>query len=137
MLLHPRFLPAEPVAVRHIEGTVHGFLTLRTMEGETLAAGDLIQITRGSQVASRLVFRFRNGSVDDETATFTQRDPLRLVSDNHLQQGPAFPHPMDVLDTASTGEVTVRFADDQAMKTSKQASSISPPIWPMASFSIS
>jgi hypothetical protein len=63
MLLQPRFLPAEPVAVHHIEGTVHGFLMLRTVEGKTLAAGDLIQITRGSQVISRLVFRFRDGSV--------------------------------------------------------------------------
>ena len=106
-------LPAEPVVVRHMEGTVHGFLTLRTMEGKILAAGDLTQTIRGDQVLSRLVFRFRDGSVDDETAIFTQRGSLRLVSDHHIQKGPAFPHPTDVLIAASTGQVTVHFTDDK------------------------
>lgn len=47
-LLQPGVLLAEPVAVRHMEGTVHGFLVLRTMEGKTLAAGDLTQVARGT-----------------------------------------------------------------------------------------
>ncbi|MCU1334809.1 MAG: hypothetical protein JWO19_390 [Bryobacterales bacterium] len=112
ILLQPGLLPAEPVAVRHIEGTVHGFLALRTMEGKILGAGDLIQVLRGDQVVSRLVFRFRDGSVDDETAIFTQRGSLRLVSDHHIQKGPAFPHPTDVVIMASTRQVTVRYTDD-------------------------
>jgi len=33
---------AAPVAVRHTEGLVHGFLVLRTLAGDTLADGDLI-----------------------------------------------------------------------------------------------
>jgi hypothetical protein len=113
ILCLPFLLPAEPVAVHHLEGTVHGFLALRTMDGKILAPGDLIQVIRGDQVVSRLVFRFRDGSLDDETAIFTQRGSLRLVSDHHIQKGPAFPHPMDVLITASTGQVTVRFRDDK------------------------
>jgi len=91
---------------------VHGFLALSTMDGKILAPGDLIQVIRGNQVVSRLVFRFKDGSLDDETAIFTQRGSLRLVSDHHIQKGPAFPHPMDVLITSSTGQVTVRFMDD-------------------------
>src|SRR3954453_11280023 len=58
-------LPAEPIPVRYREGAVHGFLALRTLEGKTLAAGDLSQTVRGNQVESRLIFRFRDGSVDD------------------------------------------------------------------------
>ena len=113
ILLLALLLPAEPVVVRHREGTVHGFLTLSTIEGKLLAAGNLIQTIRGDQVLSRLVFRFRDGSVDDEIAIFTQRGSLRLVSDHHIQKGPAFPHPTDVLITVSTGQVTVRFTDDK------------------------
>jgi hypothetical protein len=69
-----------PVAVRHAEGLVHGFLVLRTVAGETLADGDLIQVARSDQVTSRLVFRFKDGSVHDETAVFSQRRNFRLLS---------------------------------------------------------
>jgi hypothetical protein len=112
ILFLPLLLRAEQIAVHHLEGTVHGFLALSTMDGKILAPGDLIQVIRGNQVVSRLVFRFKDGSLDDETAIFTQRGSLRLVSDHHIQRGPAFPHPMDVLITCSSGQVTVRFMDD-------------------------
>ena len=52
---------AEPVAVRHTEGLVHGFLTLRDLDGSLLADGDLFQNARASRVTSRLVFRCRRG----------------------------------------------------------------------------
>jgi hypothetical protein len=34
-------LLAEPVAVRYREGTLHGFLVLRILEGTVIASGDL------------------------------------------------------------------------------------------------
>jgi hypothetical protein len=40
--------PAPTVAVRHPEGLVHGFLTLKTLDGKALADGDLIQKSRRS-----------------------------------------------------------------------------------------
>ena len=46
VLLQPGVLKAEQVPVRHIEGTVHGFLVLSTEQGDPLAAGDLIQVVR-------------------------------------------------------------------------------------------
>src|ERR1700757_655591 len=49
-LLQPGAMAAAPVAVRHTEGLVHGFLVLRTLSGDTLADGDLIQIARGYRV---------------------------------------------------------------------------------------
>jgi hypothetical protein len=111
VLLQPGALPAEPVPVRYREGTNHGFLAVRTLEGKILAAGDLTQTVRKNVVVSRLVFRFRDGSVDDETATFSQEHDFRLISDHHVQKGPSFPHPTDVSIDASTGQVTVRYTD--------------------------
>lgn len=104
-------LRAEPVPVRRAEGVVHGFLVLRTMEGRSIADGDLTQFSRGDRVTSRLVFRFRDGSVHDETTVFSQRREFRLIRDHLVQTGPAFPQPLDMLIDAATGEVTVRYTD--------------------------
>lgn len=104
-------LHAEPVAVRHMEGTVHGYLVLRSMEGKALAAGDLTQIVQGSRLVSRLTFHFKDGSVDDETTVFSQRRTFRLLSYRHVQKGPSFPHPVDVSINVSTGQVTTRSND--------------------------
>ncbi len=89
MLLQPGVLKAEQVPVRHIEGTVHGFLVLRTQQGETLAAGDLIQIVRGDRLISELVFHFKDGSVDDEVTVFSQKGNFRLrrIGADVLQDG--------------------------------------------------
>jgi hypothetical protein len=111
-LLQPRVLEAEQITVRYIEGTVHGFLVLRTEQGEALAAGDLIQVVRGDRLISELTFHFKDGSVDKEVAVFSQRHHFRLLSDHHVQKGPAFPHPIDVSIEASTGEVQVRFTEN-------------------------
>jgi hypothetical protein len=43
---------AEPIPVQHKEGIAHGFLVLRTREGRTLAAGELIQDVSGDQISS-------------------------------------------------------------------------------------
>lgn len=111
LLLQYGSLRADPVAVRYREGSVHGFLALRTLDGKVLAAGDLTQIIRGNQAISHLVFRFKDGSVDDETAVFRQRGDFQLVRDHHIQRGPSFPKPADVLIDATRGEVIVRYKD--------------------------
>ena len=102
---------AQPVPVRHVEGTLHGFLALRGQDGRVVAAGELSQVVRGGTVTARLVFHFRDGSVDDETTVFTQRGTFRLVSDHHIQQGPSFPKPMDLTIDVPHGRVTSRSAD--------------------------
>jgi len=102
---------AERIPVRYIEGTVHGFLVLRTLDGKTLAAGDLVQVARGDHVVARLVFRFKDGSVDDETTVFSQHQSFSLVSDHHVQKGPSFPHPMDVSIDANTGQIKARSSE--------------------------
>jgi hypothetical protein len=107
-----RVVSAEPVAVRYTEGTVHGFLALRTLEGGLIAAGDLVQVIRGDRVISHLVFVFKDGSIDDETAVFSQQGSFRLISDHHVQKGPAFPHPVDLSIDVLAGQVTFRSIDD-------------------------
>ena len=79
-------LSAETVVVRHTEGIVHGFLALRTLDGTTIADGDLIQFARGNRVTTRLVFHFKDGSLHDETAVYSQRREFRLLSDHLVQR---------------------------------------------------
>lgn len=106
-------LNAEPVAVRHAEGVVRGFLVLRSLDsGAVIANGDLIQFSRDDRVTSRVVFHFRDGSLQDETAVFTQRGRFRLLSDHLVQRGPSFPHPIEVSIDATSGNVRVRHRDD-------------------------
>ncbi len=112
LLLHPAALAAEPIAVRRTEGAVHGFLVLRTLGGKTLADGDLIQVARGDEVTSRLTFRFRDGSLHDETTVFTQRRHFRLVRARLVQKGPAFPRPLEMSIDRARGRIVVRFTDD-------------------------
>jgi len=106
-------LRAEPVPVRFTEGLVHGFLTLRTLDGRTIADGDLSQIANGAQVTARITFQFRDGSRHDETAVFTQRDHFRLVSYRLVQKGPSFPRPLEMSIDGGSGQVQVRYTDDE------------------------
>jgi hypothetical protein len=99
-------LMADPIPVRSSQGTFHGFLVLKTLEGNTLAVGDIVQIAHGDRVTSRLTFHFRDGSIDDETTVFAQRKVFRLISDHHIQRGPSFPKPLDMTVDAVLGQVT-------------------------------
>jgi len=112
LLLSSSASVSAQVKVRYTEGLVHGFLTLKTLDGTQLADGDLIQSASGMRVTSRLVFRFKDGSLQDETAIFSQRQSFRLLSDHLVQKGPAFPHPLDMTIDAVKGQVTVRHSDD-------------------------
>jgi hypothetical protein len=96
LLLTCRVMSAEPVAVRHREGTIHGFLLVRMLEGTAIATGDLIQVPHGDRINSRIVFRFKDGSIDDETTVYSQNGVFRLISDHHVQRGPSFPNPIDM-----------------------------------------
>lgn len=113
-------LLAAPVKVVHKEGVAHGFLTLRTLNGKIIADGELIQVTHEDQVTSELVLRFKDGSVHDEAATYSQRDAIRLLSDHLVQKGPSFPHPLDVNVDAAKREVTVHYEDKGTPKVESQ-----------------
>lgn len=106
----PRSLTAE-MAVRYREGLGRGFMTLSSLEGKILADGEQVQTVRGNLVTTRLVFRFRDGSIHDETTVFSQQETLTLVSDHLVQKGPSFKQAIDVSVTASTGQVTGHYTD--------------------------
>jgi len=99
---------AEPIPVRHVQGTVHGFLELCSADGQVLASGDSVQVVHGTQVTSHTLFTFKDGSVDDETTVVSQSRTFHLITDHHIQKGPFFPHPMDVLIDTRSGQVTIR-----------------------------
>jgi hypothetical protein len=111
---------AEPVRVRHAEGLVHGFLVLRDLSGAALADGDLIQTSAGSRVTTRLVFHFKDGSLHDETAVFSQRGQFRLIADHLRQKGPSFPHPIEMTLDVGRASATVRYDDHGETKTASE-----------------
>lgn len=105
-------LHAQPIPASHKQGSVHAFLVLKSAEGKVIALGDLVEVAHGAQVRSRLVFHFRDGSIDDERTVFFQRSVLELVSDHHIQKGPSFPKPLDLSFDVSSGLVTTRDVED-------------------------
>ena len=112
LLIATTIAGADPVRVRYPEGSVHGYLALRSLDGKLLAAGDLTQTVQHGRLTSRLIYRFKDGSIDDDTAVFTQNGTFRLVSDHRIQKGPIFPKPTELTIKAQTGEVTVRYTEN-------------------------
>ncbi len=117
LLIGSAVVRSEPVGVRYPEGSVHGFLVLRALDGTRLANGDLIQVARGAQVTTQVVFHFTDGSLHDETAVFSQRGQFRLIRDHLVQKGPAFPRSIDMSVDGASGRVTVRSGDHGEEKT--------------------
>jgi hypothetical protein len=102
-----------PIAVQYSEGVVRAFPVLRTTNNETLAQGDFAQVARGDQVTARLVFRFKDGSLYDETVVFSQRDRFTLLSYRIVQRGPSFPETLEASMDRQTGRYEVRYRADE------------------------
>ena len=108
---------AEQVAVLHSEGLTHGFLVLRTLEGKTLADGEITQFAEGHLVRTHLVFRFRDGSLYEERAQYSQNGKFKLVSDHLIQKGPAFTHPIETSIDVASGHLVCRYTEDDGTET--------------------
>jgi hypothetical protein len=94
-LVVPPGAVAEPVAVRFTEGVARGFPVLRSIGGEVLAHGDLVQLTAGDRVQSRDVFS--------------------LITYRIVQRGPSFPETIEASVDRVTGRYHVRYrADDDS-----------------------
>jgi hypothetical protein len=89
-LLWHRPLAAAPIQVRFAEGSLHGFLALSGPKGVLIASGDLLQVARDGEIQSRLVFRFKDGPVFDETVVFTQGNVFTMMSYHLVQRGPVW-----------------------------------------------
>src|SRR5207247_6721159 len=116
-MLQPSALFAEMIPVRHTEGLIHGFLVVRTLAGKALADGQMTQDARGDRVTNHLIFRFKDGSIYEDTTIFSQRGTFRLLSVHLIRRGPSFKQPMDTSIDASTGQVKVRYTDDRGKET--------------------
>ena len=86
-------------------------MVARSETGEIVARVEFAQDVHGSEVTMRLTYRFVDGSIDDETTTYTQRGTFRLVRNHHIQQGPFFAKPIDFAVEAATGTATSRVTD--------------------------
>ena len=109
-------LRAAPVAVRFPEGSLHGFLVVRSSNGEALGYGEQFQMPRDGAIESRLVLRFNDGSLHDETVIFDQRKVFTLRSYRLVQRGPSFPKPLDASLDRATQQYKVKHRKDEAEK---------------------
>ena len=107
---------AEPIAVRYVQGSSHGFAALKTLDGKTIATGESTQTVSRGRVTSRLIFRFTDGSIDEDVTIFTQQGVFHLISDHHIQRGPSFPKPIDFLIDMATGDLTFKAEDGTITK---------------------
>jgi len=78
------------VPVRHTEGVVRGFLVLSDTDGTRIASGDFLQSSRGGDIKTRMLLHFKDGSVHDEWAVFSQQRNFVMKSYHLVQKGPAF-----------------------------------------------
>ena len=86
---------AEPVAVRLAEGNYRAFLVVRSADGTPIAHGEQSQRPVGGTLQTRLELKFKDGSVHEESVTYTQAKVFRLERYHLVQRGPSFPT-MDV-----------------------------------------
>jgi len=86
----PRTLWAWRLCRTH-PGTISSRLKpwIKTLEGVTTATGESTQVVHGDRVTSRLILRFRDGSIDDDATVFSERRIFRIISDHHIQHGPS------------------------------------------------
>jgi hypothetical protein len=101
-------LVAAPVRVRFVEGSFRGFLSLRSVEGALVAEGDLLQVARGEELQKRMVFRFKDGSILEESVVYTQQIVYTLQSYRLLQQGAAFTEDTEISMERATGKYFVK-----------------------------
>jgi hypothetical protein len=100
---------AAPVAVRFLEGVAHGYLLVHSQGGETIGQGELTQVAKeGDLVESRLVIRFKDGSLYDEKVAFSQQRVFTIIRYHLIQRGPSFPDQIDASIDRGTAEYKVR-----------------------------
>jgi hypothetical protein len=103
---------AEPQRVRLPEGNAHGFLVVRTLAGEAIAYGELVQKPTRGLITSRLLLHFNDGSLYDETVAFSQKNVFRLERYQLVQRGPSFPKATITFDRTS-GQYRVQQQEKQ------------------------
>jgi hypothetical protein len=117
---------AQPVPATYKQGSLHGFLLLKSQDGKVIAVGDQTNVVHGDEIRSRLIFHFRDGSIDDEVAEYRQRSTFQLIRDHHIQKGPSFPKPLDMTVDVRKGEVSWIETKDGKSETKSQHMNLPP-----------
>lgn len=120
-------LSAAPIAVKYKEGVTHGFLVLKTTDGTPIALGDSTEVVRGNEVISHLIYRFKDGSLQQEDLVFSQKRTFRLVSYHRIQKGPSFKNEEELSVDARSGQVIVRYVDDKGKEKNESEQMKLPP----------
>jgi hypothetical protein len=102
---------AEQISVTHIQSPMHRFMAARLEDGKIIANGEFTQVVKGDEVTMRMIYRFLDGSIDDETTTYRQEGTFRLVRNHHAEKGPFFAKPVDFTVEADTSIATSRTTD--------------------------
>ncbi|MGA6826061.1 hypothetical protein ACO9S2_00470 [Nitrospira sp. NS4] len=111
------FADAAPVAVRFSEGVTHAYLLVRSIAGEMLGQGELTQVVKeDGLVESRMMFRFKDGSLHDEVVVFSQQRVFTVIRYHLVQRGPSFPDQIDVSIDRGTGQYKVRSKSGEGAK---------------------
>ena len=118
---------ADPVRVRFLEGTTHGFLVLTSLQGQTLAHGELVALPKGNRMESRLTWRFRDGSLQDEIAVYLQKPALKLLSYKLVQRGPSFPADIEVAFTREPSRYEVKQREKGKKQTEEHSGTLELP----------
>ena len=103
-----RILLGAPIPVRFVEGSLHAYLGLRSLDGTLIASGDLVQISRSRTVESHMAFHFKDGSIFDERVVFTQQRAFKLEKYSLIYHGAAFTSDVDISLERSTGKYRVK-----------------------------
>jgi hypothetical protein len=127
MLACSTWLGGQNISVRIPKGFSHGYLILRDARKTIIASGELTQTVQQHQIVSRLVYRFKDGSLDDDTTVFEQDGTFHLVRDHHVQKGPSFP----TLTTSRLKPQRSRSSFKKEANLPRQSTWICPPIYPM------
>jgi hypothetical protein len=99
---------AEQITVKHVQLPMHRFMVARSEAGQIIANVEFSQAVQSDQVTMDVIYRFIDGSIDDEETTYTQKGSFRLVRNHHVQKGPFFTKSVDFTVEAATGIVTSR-----------------------------
>jgi len=102
-------LHADPVRVKLSQGSIDAYLLIRDESGKVIGTGESVNEPSGAAWRMKMMLKFTDGSVDEETTVYSQRGTLRVISDHHVQKGPRFKKPMDM--TIDVAKQTVTWHD--------------------------
>ncbi len=97
---------ADVLHAKYMQGALHAYLLIRSEDGKLIGTGDEINEPVGNAWRTRLSLHFNDGSVDEETTMYVQHTTMHILTDHHVQKGPSFPKPMDMLIDVAKKQVT-------------------------------